>query len=199
MLRGEADRGGDAGEHQDLPAPAEPERAPVVQLHVVVEEPDRAAGERRAEDRQRRQRVVGERQERERRGNDDQQPAHRRRALLGRVVLQPFLADVLADLVPAQVVDEGRPAEDRDDHGDECRNENSGHYAVKFSATASSPTERDPLTRTTSPGPEPARSRSAASTGARDPVATVVAGKRADGDHVGRSRARRSSAPISRW
>ena len=38
----------------------------MVQLHVVVEEADSAAGERRAEDRQRRQRVVGERQERER-------------------------------------------------------------------------------------------------------------------------------------
>ena len=80
-----------------------------------------------AEDRQRRQRVVGQRQERDRRGEQDQQPAHRRRALLGRVVLQALLADVLAELVPAQEGDERRAAEDRDDHRDERRDEDSGH------------------------------------------------------------------------
>ena len=68
------------------------------------------------------------------------------------MMLQPLLANVLADLVSAQVGDEGRPAEDPDDHGDEGRNEDSGHYGVKFSATVSSPTDREPLTSTTSPG-----------------------------------------------
>ena len=184
MLRGEADRGGDAGEHQDLPAPAQPERPLVVQLHVVVEEADRAAGERRAEDRQRRQRVVGERQERERSPRSISRPPIVGVPCLADMVLRPLLADVLADLVPAQERDEGRPAEDRDDHGDERRNENSGHYAVKFSATTSSPTDREPLTSTTSPGRSRPRSSAAASAAVGDPVAAVVARQLADRDHV---------------
>ena len=99
----------------------------MAQLDVVVEKPDAAARKRRAEDRQRRQRVVGEREKRNRGGRDDQQPAHRRGALLGGMVLEPFLADVLAKLVPAQERDERRAAEDRDDHGNERGDKDSGH------------------------------------------------------------------------
>src|SRR5947209_3797334 len=72
------------------------------------------------------------------------------------MMLRAFLADVLAELVPAQEVDEGRPAEDRDDHRDERRYENPGHYAVRFSATTASPTPSDPFTSTASPGRRPA-------------------------------------------
>src|SRR5262249_4186740 len=112
---------------------------------------------------QRRQRVVAEREEGDRGCEHDQQPAQRRRALLHRVVQRPLLADVLTKLVPAEERDERRSAEDRDDHGDEGRYEDSGHQSVKFSATTSSPTEREPLTRTMSPGRSSSRRREAAS------------------------------------
>ena len=60
------------------------------------------------EDGERRQRVVAEREERDERREHDQEPAHRRRALLDDVVLRAFLADVLAELVAAQEGDELR-------------------------------------------------------------------------------------------
>src|SRR5207248_6463577 len=112
------------------------------------------------EDRQRRQRVIGERQEGDRRRDQDQKAPHRRGSLLGDVVAEPLLADVLADLIPPQERDEGRPREDRDDHGDERCNEDPGHGYTKFSATTSSPTASEPFTSTTSPGRIATRSAS---------------------------------------
>ncbi len=152
MVRGEADGNGDQREQQHLPAPGQTQRPLVAQLDEVVEEADRAARKRRAEDRQPAQRVVAERQERYGRRHDDQEAAHRRRSLLDRVALGSFRANVLPELVPAQEGDEGRTTEDRDDHCDERGDENAGHQPEKFAATASSPTEREPLSSTTSPG-----------------------------------------------
>src|SRR4051794_24767006 len=110
MVRRQPDRGGDQGEREHLPAPTEAERPPVAQLRVVVGEPDRAAGERRAEDRQRGEREVAERQEGDRRREQDQDAAQCGRALLLAVPLRSLLADVLAELVPPQERDEGRTA-----------------------------------------------------------------------------------------
>ena len=116
------------------------------ELDEVVEEADRAAGERREEHGQPLQRVVRDRQERDGRGEEDQQAAHRRRPLLGQVVLGAVLADVLAELVPAQELDELRADDDRHDQRDERGDEDAGLDAVtiKASATTSRPTEREP-------------------------------------------------------
>ena len=76
------------------------------------------------------------------------------------------------------------PAEDRDDHRDERRYEDACHYAVKFSATTSSPTEREPLTSTTSPGRSSLAQPGGRLGGGRDPVAAVGARELADGDHL---------------
>ena len=163
MMGRETHGHGDPEQEQHLPATAQAERSLMVELDVVVEKADPAAGERRTEDRQRGQRVVRQRQEGDRRCDQDQQATGRRRPLLRRMVLQALLADVLAELVLPQEADEGRPAQDRDDHRDECRYEDSGHQLSKFSATTSSPTEREPLTSTASPGRSSSRSRAAAS------------------------------------
>ena len=55
---------------------------------------------------------------------------------------------------------------------------------VMFSATTSSPTDREPLTSTTSAGRSSARTRSVASPAVATHVAAVVAGERADCDHL---------------
>ena len=59
------------------------------------------------------------REDRERRGDRDEHddPAHRRRARLGQVPLRPVVAHVLAELAPAQEVDELRREEDADQQG----------------------------------------------------------------------------------
>src|SRR6266566_6604938 len=119
------------------------------QLGEIVEKADRAARERREEDRESAQRVVRDRQERNGRGEEDEEPAHRRRPLLAHVMLGSVLADVLAERVAAQELDEPRADEDRNDERYERCDENSTHD--KASATISRPTERDPLTSTTSP------------------------------------------------
>ena len=147
----------------------------MAQLREVVEEADRAARQRGAEDRQRRHRVVRDGEERDRRRRDDQQAAHRRRALLGRVVLRPLLADLLAELVPAQERDEPRAGEDRDDHRDQRGSEDACHYADKFSATTSSPTESEPFTSTMSPGRSVGPQPHGRLAGRRDPLAAVAA------------------------
>ena len=205
MVRGDADRDRDREQEQHLPARVQPERAAVAELEPVVEEADRAAGERRAEDRQRRQRVVARREERDRRREHDQQAAHRRRALLGRVVLRALLADVLAELVPAQEVDERRAGEDRDDQRDERRDEDACHYAVSFAATASSPTAREPFTSTTSPGRSERRERVGGLVRGREPARgrrsplDVAARERPDRDRARRRRLAATASPTSRW
>src|SRR5581483_2228327 len=166
VVRDDADDHGDADEEQHLPPPRQAERAAVRQLDEVVEEPDRAAGERREQHRQPLQREVRHRQERDCRSEEDHQPAHRRRPLLGQVMLGALLADVLPELVGAEEVDEPGADDDRDDERDERCDQDSRHGATapaSASATRSSPTERDPLTSTTSPGRTSSRTSSAAS------------------------------------
>ncbi len=75
--------------------------------------------------------------------------------------------------------------------------EDACHYADRFSATTSSPTEREPFTSTTSPGCSTSRSRSAASAARRHPVAAVGARELADRDHLLDARAR-AGAPRPR-
>jgi len=47
--------------------------------------------------------------------------------LLVGVALGPLLADVLTELVATEELDELRPDDDRDDHGDDPRHEDSYH------------------------------------------------------------------------
>src|SRR6185437_1898924 len=94
-------------------------------------------------------------------GQEDDDPAHRRRARLGLMALRPLLADVLAELAVAQEVDELRAQEQAhqqrggagDQHPPGCR---AGHasssLAPRARQTSSRPTPRDALTSTTSPG-----------------------------------------------
>ena len=112
VLRGDPDAHGDRAEQDQLPAAVQAQRAAVRQLDEVVEEADRAAGERHEQDGQRRHGVAAEGEEPDRGREQDQQSAHRRRALLGDVVLGAFLADVLAELLAAQEADELRAGKD---------------------------------------------------------------------------------------
>jgi hypothetical protein len=112
MIGDDADDHRDQDEQQHLPAAREPERAAMRQLDEVVEEADRAAGERREEHRQALQGEVGGREERNRRREQDHQPAHRRRARLRGVVFGQILTDVLPELVLAEERNEARADED---------------------------------------------------------------------------------------
>ena len=116
-----------AGEEQELPAAVEPQRPAVTHLEPVVDEADRPAGERDEEDRQTGLRVFREREEWDRHREQDQQAAHRRCALLQVVLGRQFRADVLAELVPAQEVDELGPGEDRDRHRQDPGRQNAFH------------------------------------------------------------------------
>ena len=162
VLGSDAHADGDQAQQQQLPPAVEAERATVCELDEVVEEADCAAPEGDEEHRQRGHRVGAEREEGDRGGEQDQQPAHHRRALLGEVVLGPLFPDVLAELVAAQELDELRADQDRDQQGDDPRDQHPAQAltAASASATRSSPTARDALTRTQSPG------RTAASTAA---------------------------------
>ena len=143
--------------------PEEPERAAVRELDEVVEEADRAARERGEEHGQPLQRVVRDRQEREGRREQDHEAAHRGRARLRQVMLGSLLADVLPEFVLAQEGDEARADQDRQDQRYERCDEDSAHGAAtptSASATTSRPTEREPLTSTTSPGSSSARTSS---------------------------------------
>src|SRR5262249_48977103 len=91
---------------------------------------------------------------------------------LGVVLLRALLANLLAELPRSQELDEPGPEEDRDQHrrhpGDQdlapvdCRRRHAGQgwahrpgvprCARSSSLTSSSPTGREPLTRTVSPG-----------------------------------------------
>src|SRR4029077_9373384 len=98
-----------------------------------------------------------------RRREQDHQPAHRRRPRLRRVMLRSLLPDVLSELVVAQERDEAWADEDRQDQGHERRDEDSCHGAVtpaSAAGTNSRPTEREPLTSTTSPGASSRRTSS---------------------------------------
>ena len=68
---------------------------------------------------------------------------------------RPLLADLLADRLAPQPVDERGPDDDGDHHRDEPRDQDSDHARACFSISAgmpSSPTARDALTRIASPG-----------------------------------------------
>jgi len=70
---------------------------------------------------------VAERQVAGERRDHDQQTAHRRRALLGDVVLGTLLANLLAVLLPLEEGDEARPDEDREHHRDERGDDHARH------------------------------------------------------------------------
>ena len=117
----------DPGEEDELPPTLEPERAAMAKLDVVVEEADRATGDGQEENGQCRQREAREREEGKQCAEQDQQAAHHRCPLLDAVTGRAFLADLLAELVPAQELDELRADHDRDHHRDQARYEDSGH------------------------------------------------------------------------
>jgi hypothetical protein len=173
-------------QEQHLPACVQPERAAVPELEPVVEEPDRTARVRGAEDRERRHGVDARGEERDRRREHDQEPAHRRRALLDRVVLRALLADLLAELVAAQEVDERGPGEQGDDQRHQRRDEDACHYRVSFAATASSPTAREPFTSKTRRPADERREGVAGLVGRRHGAAAVPLGEagRPHADHL---------------
>src|SRR5438105_3652201 len=149
----DADADRDRAEQEKLPAAVQPQRAFVRELDEVVEEADGAAAERDEEDRERRHGVAAEGEEADAGGDQDQEPAHRRRPLLGDVVLGTLLADVLAELLAPQERDELRAEQDRDEQGDDPCDQDSAQVrtAASASATTSSPTAREAFTRTQSP------------------------------------------------
>ena len=168
---GEPDDDRDPGEQKQFPSALEAERATVAKLDEVVQEPDRAASDGHEQDGQRGERELRQRQEGQCRAEQDQQAAHHRRALLDDMTDGAFLADLRAQLVAAQELDELRPDHDGDDHGDQPRYEDSDHYAVRFARAGAMPsraTEREALTSTASPGTISARaaSRAASASGA---------------------------------
>ena len=130
VFRCEADADRDQGEPEQLPAPAQPERAPVRELDEVVEEPDRAAAEGDEEDGERRNLVLRHREKRPGGDDEDQEAAHRRGSLLDAVSLRQLLADVLAELVLAQEGDELRADDDRHDHRDHACGQDADHWRV---------------------------------------------------------------------
>ena len=103
-----AGAGRNAGEQQKLPAPGEPERALVRELDEVVQEADGAAAERDEEDGQPGDLEVGEREERDRSRQQDEDAARGRCSSLDDVPLGSVFADLLAELLPAEKVDEAR-------------------------------------------------------------------------------------------
>src|SRR5215218_5649874 len=165
--RDEPQRDRDRHRDQQLPAPAHAERAPLDELHVVVGEAERGACERDSHHADRARVEVGQQQERDRDRGEDDDPAHRRRAGLGVVLLRAFLADPLAELAPAQELDELGREEDADQQRRRPADEDLAHQRFSSSAasawaTTSRPTPRDALTSTTSPGSTSARASSAA-------------------------------------
>src|SRR5262249_39449581 len=121
------DDGGDPSEHRELPATLKAERAAMRELCEVVEEADDGAAERDEEDKERIRGVVVERQKRDHPGREEQKSAHRRRALLGDVVLWPLGPDLLPVLPHAQETDEAGAEPDRDDQSEDAGDQNSDH------------------------------------------------------------------------
>src|SRR4029077_1460761 len=134
------------------------------------------------------------------RGEDDQ-PAHRRRAGLGVVLLRAVLTDVLAELLHPQVLDELGAEEDADQHRRHAGDQHLAHQSnsASVSATASRPAEREPLTRIASPGSSWAASNSAASAGS--PTSSSGSYSRAGSPTpISRSTpSARAWTPTSRW
>ena len=101
------------------------------------------------------------REDRERRDDRDQHDhaAHRRRAGLAEVPLRPVVAHVLAELAPAQELDELRREEDADQQRGGAADQDLVPSAPPRarSATRSSATPREPLTSTVSPGAQARR------------------------------------------
>ena len=141
---------------------------------------------------ERRNLVLRHGEERRRRDDEDQQAAHRRCSLLDPVSFGAFLANVRAELVAAQELDELRTDEERDDHRDHRRSEDADHAAgtrVRAAAIASSPIARDALTSTASPGRTTSSSSCRASwtLAAQCPehaALEVAAGEFADGEEL---------------
>ena len=101
---------------------------------------------------------------------------------------RPLLADVLAERALAQERDERAAAEHREERGQHARAEHVRHSAA--SASCSTPAEREPLSRTKSPGRSTRGSSSAASARVGRPVPfaalggrRVAGGQLADADH----------------
>src|SRR5918999_2088864 len=201
--RERADHRRDEGEERQLPAAREAERAAVAGLDEIVDEADQAAGGGGEEEGQRRRRGAGEGEEGERGRDQDQHASHHGRASLGPVALRPLLADLLADLAPAQELDELRADHDRDHHRDDGGDEDSGHYAgtpSRAAARCSRPAAREALTSTTSPGRSTAASSSRASAAsaarASPPYSSASAPPTATSTSTPAARA---ASPISRW
>src|ERR1019366_6567337 len=145
-------------------ARAQPQRAALDDLHVVVDEAEQRAGDRCAEHADSTP-VLPIREDRERRRDRDEHddPAHRRRACLVQMTLRAVIANVLAELAPAQELDELRREEDADQQGGGAADQDLCHQRpASASATRSRATPRDPLTSTVSPACRRARTSSAA-------------------------------------
>ena len=144
----------DDREQHELRARAQAERAALDDLHVVVDEADQRAGEHRAEDADRAPVGPGG-EDRERRDDGDHHDdaAHRRRPRLAEMPLRPVVADVLAELAPADELDELRREEDADEERGGAADQDLAHQpaSARSVATRSSPTPREPLTSTVSP------------------------------------------------
>ena len=126
LLFQQHERDGDGNADQDLQAHlgarGEPEIAPVNHLDVVIGETDAAEGERRKHHHPYEWiREITPQQRGQQNGNADKHAAHGGRAGLLLVLLRPFLADVLADLKFAQLVDDEWPDHQPDEHGSERR------------------------------------------------------------------------------
>ncbi len=135
--------------------PRSPSEWPLAQLEVVVGEPDRRAPERDEEDRERLGRVLGEREEGKHRRADDQEAAHRRRPLLHDMGCGAFRPDLLPEISRAEDFDELRPDDDGCDHREQAGDQDWDHVRAIFVISAgmpSSPTAREALTSTASPG-----------------------------------------------
>ena len=179
--------------HGELRARRETQRAALDDLQEVVGESEARREHRDAEHGHARRIAVREDEERDADRGEDDQPAHRRSPGLGVVLLGALLADVLAELLQPQVLDELRAQEDADQHrrhpGDQhltpsaLRPSATSSREGSVSATSSRPAEREPLTSTASPRPSSGASSSAASVGsATSWSGRVVACRLADPD-----------------
>src|SRR3954452_1547721 len=143
----------DGDRPQQFRAGSKPQRAAPADLRVVVGEAQQRARHGGAVDPDRAPVVVAEDEEGRRDGGEDDDPAHRRRAGLLVVARGALLADELPELAGAQRGDEARGEEDADEQGGGARDEDLAHQAPSSArATASSPTPREPVSRTVSPG-----------------------------------------------
>src|SRR3954468_16504421 len=165
----EPQRDRDDDRRRELRARAEPERAAPDDLRVVVGEPEQRTRNRDAEHADGLRRELRQQQERHRDRREDDDAAHRRGPRLGVVLLRALLADVLAELARPQERDEPGRQEDADEQGRRPRDQDLAHQpaACSASVTTSSPTPRDALTSTTSPGPTTSGSSAAASAASR--------------------------------